>query len=128
MRLSAVFLCEPPDEAGQKPPREFNGSRRTLPGGRIVEVRCQRVPLYGLARELDRLGYGDWLIQAHTPEGRPSLRGLVTVVAELTVEESDSSGLRLRKFHPLPPGGAAVERDDASAGTLLATSEAIAAE
>ncbi len=75
----------------------------------------------------DQRGYGDSLLQVFTPTGTPSLRGLVKVMAELTVEESDRGGLRLRKYRPLPPGGLAVEREEASAGTLPAT-EAVAAE
>jgi hypothetical protein len=85
------------------------------------------LPLYDLAHELDQRGYGDSLLQAFTPAGTPSLRGLVKVMAELTVEESDRGGLRLRKFRPFQPGRLAVEREQLSAGTLPAT-EAAAAE
>ena len=116
-RLSAVFLCESPDKAGTKSPREFNGARCVLPDETLIEVRRRRMPLYDLARELSRLGYGDWHLQAYTPTGTPSLRGLVKVMAELTVEESDRGGLRLRKYRPLPPGGSAVERVEAPVGT-----------
>ena len=125
-RLSAVFLCEPPDKAGRKRSREFNGARCVLSTGQIVEVHRRRAPLYDLARELDQRGYGDSLLQVFTPTGTPSLRELVKVMAELTVEESDRDGLRLRKFRPFQPGRLAVEREEASAGTLA--TEAIAAE
>ncbi len=118
--LSAVFLHEAPDRPGTKPPREFNGCRCTLPNGAVVEVRRRRLPLYDLARELDQRGYGYWLLQVFTPTGTPSLRGLVKVMAELTVEESDRDGLRLRKYRPFQPGRLASEREEASAGTLAA--------
>lgn len=120
-------MARPPDAAGKHPPREFNGALCALPNSETAEVHRRRVPLYDLARELNRLGYGDWLLQAYTPSGTASLRGLVKVVAELTVEESNRGGLRLRKFHPLPPGGVVVERDDAPAGTL-STPAAVAAQ
>jgi hypothetical protein len=41
-------------------------------------------------------------------------------MAELTVKESDRDGLRLRKYRPFQPGRLAVEREEASAGTLAA--------
>ena len=60
------------------------------------------MPLYTLARELDARGYGDFRLQAYTPTGTPSLRGLVSVMAGLTVEETDRDGLRLRRFRSFP--------------------------
>ena len=61
-----------------------------------------RVPLYTLARELAAKGYGDHRLQSYTPTGTPSLRGLVSVMAGLTVEETDRDGLRLRRFRSFP--------------------------
>jgi hypothetical protein len=49
-RLSAVLLCEPPDKAGRKRSREFNGARCVLSTGQIVEVHRRRAPLYDLTR------------------------------------------------------------------------------
>ena len=73
----------------------------TLPTGEEVTV-SHRVPLYTLARELDKRGYGDWRLQAYTPTGTPGLRGLVGVMAGLTVEETDRDGLRLRRYRSFP--------------------------
>ena len=76
----------------------------TLPSGETITV-SHRVPLYTLARELDARGYGDYRLQSYTPAGTPSLRGLVSVMAGLTVEESDRDGLRLRPFREHPGRG-----------------------
>ena len=73
----------------------------TLPTGETITI-SHRVPLYTLARELAARGYGDHRLQAYTPTGTPSLRGLVSVMAGLTVEESDRNGLRLRRFRAFP--------------------------
>ncbi len=70
----------------------------TLPTGEVVEVTKCRTPLYDLARELDTRGYGDYRLQAFTPTGTPSLRGLVSVMAGLTVAERDKGGLHLERF------------------------------
>jgi hypothetical protein len=89
----------------------------TLPTGEVIEV-THRVPLYTLARKLEALGYGDWFLQAFaSATGTRSLRGKVSVMAGLTVEESDKRGLRLRKFKPFPVGGPAKERDLGPEGT-----------
>ena len=93
----------------------------TLPTGETVRV-SHRVPLFTLARELDARGYGDYRLQAYTPTGTPSLRGLVSVMAGLTVEETDKAGLRLRRFRHFPRGaisfgaGAPLQRDPAPEG------------
>ena len=89
-----------------------------------VEV-TNRVPLYALARKLEAMGYGDCLLQAYTPTGTPSLRGLVSVMAGLTVEETDRDGLRLRPFREHPGKGifsraaAPQERDEGSEAILV---------
>ncbi len=75
----------------------------TLPSGETVTV-THRVPLYTLARELAAKGYGDYRLQSYTPTGTPSLRGLVSVMAGLTVEETDKGGLKLRRFRHFPRG------------------------
>ena len=85
----------------------------TIPTGETVTV-THRVPLYTLARELDARGYGDYRLQAYTPTGTPSLRGLVSVMAGLTVKERDSDGLRLERFQKFP--GRPQERDPGSEG------------
>ena len=78
--------------------------------------RRQGVPLYDLARTLEPMGYGDWLLQAYTPEGTKSLRGLVKVMAGLTVTERDKKGLRLEKYRPFPAHGRVTERVPAKTG------------
>ncbi len=101
--LLAVFLCEDGD---------YRGARCVLPTGDVVEVRHRRTPLYDLAHELDQRGYGDARLEAFTHTGTPSLRGLVKIMAVLTVEES-GSGLRLRKYGPARGGESAVDaRED----------------
>jgi hypothetical protein len=77
----------------------YTGARCELPTGEIVEVKGRRTPLYDLARELEARGYGDCRLQAYTPTGTPSLRGLVKVMAGLTVEEGPH-GLTRRKYGP----------------------------
>ena len=76
----------------------------------------RRTPLYDLARKLEERGYGDWKLQAYTPEGTPSLRGPVKVMAGLAVSESDKDGLRLRKYQPFPPGGRPKDGDERVSG------------
>jgi hypothetical protein len=103
--LHAVFILDArPRYRGQ-----FTSARCELRSGEVVEVRRKRTPFYDLCRELDRLGHGDHKIQIFTPTGTPSLKGKVSVLAGLMVEESDKRGLRLRKFRPFPVGGAAKE-------------------
>ena len=103
LTIRATFL---PDAGG---PYQglYRGARCKLPGGEVVEVRSRRTPLYDLARELEARGYGDAKLQAYTHTGTPSLRGLVRVMAGLTVEESDKGGLRLRKYRPFSLGRSA---------------------
>jgi hypothetical protein len=86
----------------------------TLPTGEVVEVTKRRTPLYDMARELDARGYGDYRLQAYTPTGTPGLRGLVSVMAGLTVSERDKEGLRLEKYRPFPSRGRPAERDPGS--------------
>ncbi len=105
--LRAVFVA---DE------RAFTGARCELPTGEVVEVKGRRTPLYDLARELEKRGYGDWMLQAHTPAGTPSLRGLVEVMAGLTVEEGPC-GLRRRKYRPAKGGEGAVDSQVELEGT-----------
>ncbi len=90
-----------------------------LPSGEhLVRVEATgRTPLYSLARKLEALGLGDWKLQAYTPTGTKSLRGKVSVMAGLTVEESDKGGLKLRKYRPFPGGGRVTESDLGSEGT-----------
>ena len=59
----------------------------------------RRTPFYDLTRALVEMGYGDWHLQVYTPQGTPSLSGLVSKMAGLTVEES-GHGLRLRRIRP----------------------------
>ncbi len=66
--LRAVFVA---DE------RAFTGARCELPTGEVVEVASRKTPFFALCRELDKRGYGDSRIEISTPEGTPSMRGLV---------------------------------------------------
>jgi hypothetical protein len=91
----------------------YTGARCELPTGEIVEVKGRRTPLYDLARELEKRGYGDCRLQAYTPTGTPSLRGLVKVMAGLTVEEGPC-GLRRRKYRPAKGGEGAVDAREPS--------------
>ncbi len=69
----------------------------------------QRYPLQCLlARELQTQGYGDCRLESFTPTGTPSLRGLVKVMAGLTVEEGPH-GLRCRKYRPARGGESTVD-------------------
>ncbi len=77
----------------------YTGARCELPTGEFVEVKGRRTPLYDLARELEARGYGDHRLQAFIPTGTPSLRGLVKVMAGMTVNEG-SHGLKRRKYRP----------------------------
>ncbi len=83
-----------------------------MPTGEVVTVE-HRVPLYTLARELDKRGYGDYRLQSYTPTGTPSFRGLVSVMAGLTVTERDNKGLRLEKYRPFDRRGGLAQRDPA---------------
>ncbi len=90
----------------------YTGARVVLPTGEGMEVRHRRTPLYDLTRELEQRGYSDARLEAFTHTGTPSLRGLVKIMAGLTVEES-GSGLRLRKYRPARCGESVVDaRED----------------
>ena len=102
--LSAVFLVD--DKLGL-----YLGARCELPTGETVEVQGRKTPFFALARELDARGYGDWHLQVYTPEGTPSLSGLIGKTAGLRVEEKDRGGLSLRKYVPFPGAGALVHSD-----------------
>ncbi len=93
-------------------------------GGWHIDLICseleavnRRTPFYDLARALVEMGYGDWHLQIYTPQGTPSLSGLVSKMAKLTVEESDKGGLRLRKYRPFPPGRSLTDGDLGPEGT-----------
>ncbi len=105
----------------------------TLPTGETITV-SHRVPLYTLARELAAKGYGDHRLQAYTPTGTPGLRGLVSTMAELTVEETDRDGLRLRRFRQHPGkgifsrAGGVLQRDEGSGAVMAPQTAALASE
>ncbi len=75
-----------------------------------------------MARELEKRGYGDWTLQAHTPAGTPSLRGLVKVMAAFTVEEGPH-GLSRRKYRPGKACESAVDSREAPRGTQTPENE-----
>ncbi len=112
--LHAVFLCEHGD---------CRGARCELPTGELVEVHGRRTPFFAICRELDKRGYGDCRIEISTPQGTPSMRGKVSTLAGLSIEESDKDGLRLRAYRPFPPGRVAKERDLGSEGTQTPENE-----
>ena len=95
----------------------YTGARCELQGGEVIEVKSRRTPLYDLARELEARGYGAAHLQSYTHTGTPSLHGLVKVMAGLTVEETDKSGLRLRKYRPFPLGRSATDAQVELEGT-----------
>ena len=101
----------------------FTGACCELPSGEVVEVKACNTPLFALCRILDKRGYGDCRIEISTPEGTPSLRGKVSALARLRIEESDKDGLRLRAYTPFPPAGVGKERDLAAKGTQAPESE-----
>ncbi len=100
--LRAVFLCEDGD---------YRGTRCELPTGETVEVHGRRTPFFAICRELDARGYGDCRIEISTPAGTLSMRGKVSTLAGLRIEESNKDGLRLRAYRPFPPARVAQERD-----------------
>ena len=105
--LHAVFVAdEQPAFLGL-----YTGASCTLPTGEVIEVRHRRTPLFAICRELDARGYGDCRIEISTPTGTPSMRGKVSTLAGLRIEESDKAGLRLRAYRPFPPARVAKERD-----------------
>ncbi len=112
--LRAVFVA---DE------RAFTGARCELPTGEVVEVTGRKTPFFALCRELDKRGYGDSRIEISTPEGTPSMRGLVKAMAGLRIEESDRGGLQQRKFEPFLGAGVAKERDLGPEGTQTPENE-----
>ncbi len=91
--------------------------------GEVVEVTGRKTPFFALCRELDKRGYGDSRIEISTPEGTPSMRGLVKAMAGLRIEESDRGGLQQRKFEPFPGAGAAKERDLGPEGAHIPENE-----
>ncbi len=110
--LHAVFIAdERPAYLGL-----YTGARCVLPTGDVVELRHRHTPLYDLARELQTQGYGDCRLESFTPAGTPSLRGLVKVMAGLTVEEGPH-GLRCRKYRPARGGESAVDSQVELEGT-----------
>ncbi len=102
--LSAVFLVD--DKLGL-----YLGARCELPTGEVVEVQGRKTPFFALARALVEMGYGDWQLQVYTPQGTPSLSGLVSKMAKLTVTERDKDGLRLEKYRPFPSRGRLTDGD-----------------
>ena len=80
--LRAFFLLD--DVLGT-----HRGAQCELPTGEAVEVANRRTPFYDLARVLVEMGYGDWHLQAYTPQSTPSLSGLVGKMAGLAVTERD---------------------------------------
>ncbi len=100
--VRAVFRCEDGD---------YRGARCELPTGETVEVHGRRTPFFAICRELDARGYGDCRIEISTPAGTPSMRGKVSTLAGLRIEESNKDGLRLRAYRPFPPARVAQERD-----------------
>ena len=97
--------------------QNFTGARCEFSDGRVVETAGRKTPLYDLARKLDELGFGDWRLQAYTPTGTKSLRGKVSVLAGLAVEETDRRGLRLRPYRPFNVGGRPQDAQEASGGS-----------
>jgi hypothetical protein len=91
--------------------RAYTGARCELPLGEVVEVTGRKTPFFALCRDLDKRGYGDGRIEISTPQGTPSMRGKVSTLARLRIEESDKDGLRLRAYRPFPPARVAEERD-----------------
>ena len=89
----------------------YTGARCELPTGETVEVHGRRTPFFAICRELDARGYGDCRIEISTPAGTPSMRGKVSTLAGLRIEESNKDGLRLRAYRPFPPARVAKERD-----------------
>ncbi len=108
--LRAVFLVDDKLDL-------YMGARCELPTSEVVEVQGRKTPFYALARVLAEMGYGDWRLQVYTPQGTPSLSGLVGKMAGLTVEESDKGGLRLRRYRPFPPGRSLTDGDLGPEGT-----------
>ncbi len=116
--LHAVFIAdERPAYLGL-----LTGVRCVLPTGDVVEVCHRRTPLYDLARELQTQGYGDCRLESFTPTGTPSLRGLVKVMAGLTVEEGPS-GLKRRKYRPAKWCESATDSREAPRGTQTPENE-----
>ncbi len=107
--LKAIFIPDARDM--------LTGARCELPSGEVVEVKARNTPFFALCRELDKRGYGDCRIEISTPQGTPSMRGKVSALAGLRIEESDKDGLRLRAYTPFPPAGVGKEGDLGFEGT-----------
>ena len=103
--------------------RAFTGARCVLPTGEVVEVKGRKTPFFALCRELDKRGYGDCRIEISTPEGTPSMRGKISALAGLRIEESNRGSLKQRKFEPFPGAGAAKERDLGPEGAHIPENE-----
>ncbi len=110
--LSAVFLVD--DKLGL-----YLGARCELPTGEVVEVQGRKTPFFALARVLAEMGYGDWHLQIYTPQGTPSLSGLVGKMAKLTVTERDKKGLTLEPYRPFPVRGRLTDGDLGSEGAQV---------
>ncbi len=113
LQAARVFIA---DERG------FTGARCELPTGDVVELRHRRTPLYDLARELEKRGYGDCRLESFTPTGTPSLRGLVKVMAAFTVEEGPH-GLSRRKYRGAKWCESATDAREAPRGTRAPENE-----
>ncbi len=113
--LSATFFPDARDM--------LTGARCELPSGKVVEVKARNTPLFALCRILDKRGYGDCRIEISTPQGTPSMRGKVSTLAGLRIEESDKDGLRLRAYTPFPPAGVGKECDLGHEGRQAPDSE-----
>ena len=94
----------------------YTGARCEV-DGQVIEVQAKKNPAFALARALEALGYGDEQLQMFTHTGTPSLRGLVKVMAGLTVEETKSRGLRLRPYRPFNVGGGVKDEREQEMGT-----------
>lgn len=115
LTLRAAFLADI-----SKKRRGFTGARCELPNGQVVECLGRRTPLYDLARKLNALGFGDWLLQGYTPTGTPSVRGKVSIMAGLAVTERDRRGLNLEIYRAMPVRGALMDDQETSEGSLPA--------
>ena len=117
--LHAVFLAdERPAYLGL-----YTGARCVLPTGGVIEVHGRRTPFFAICRKLEALGWGENRIEISTPQGTKSMRGKVSTLAGLRIEESDKNGLRLRAYRPFPPARVAKERDLGSEGTRTPENE-----
>ena len=111
--LHAAFLAdERPAYLGL-----YTGARCVLPTGGVIEVHGRRTPFFAICRKLEALGWGENRIEISTLQGTQSMRGKVSTLAGLRIEESDKNGLRLRAYRPFPPARVAKERNLGPEGT-----------